>query len=58
MLINTAINSRTLMCHLPGGKGLNRGGSVVRTGQPREERTEDDKRHLNGGDRHQPPRPS
>ena len=57
VLINTAMNSRTLICHLPSGKGLNRGGSVVSTGQPREARVEEERRHLNGGDRHQPPRP-
>ena len=58
VLMNTAMNSRMLMCHMPGGRGLYRGGSVVRTGQPREAKVDEDRRHLKGGERHQPPRPS
>ena len=58
VLMNTATNSRTLMWSLPGGWGPYRGGSDVRTGQPRSRRYDDDMRHLNGGSQHQPPRPS
>ena len=57
VLMNMAMNSRKLMCHMPVGRGLNHGGLVVRTGQPREARVEDNIRHLRWGG-HQPPWPS
>ena len=58
VLMNTAMNSRTLMCNFPWGRGLKRSGSAVRTGHPREARSADDRRHLKLKAVHQPPRPS
>ena len=48
VLINTAINSRMCMCHMPAEKGLNRSGLVVRTVQERESRVEGNRHHLGG----------
>ena len=58
VLINTAINSRTLICRTPVGSGLYRSGSLRRTGQPWEARSVLAKRHLKLNAELQPPRPA
>ena len=58
VFMNTATNSKTLICNILSGRGRKRGGSFVITGHSRSRRREEEILHWKANSLLQPPRPS